>query len=67
MLTKYVLKSSQEDSKIVTSFKWTYMCDVGHGQWEIERVSMHWHIVACLMPWRDNEEVLYATQSFNGS
>ena len=43
------------------------MCDVGQGQREIEKVSKHWHIVACLMPSRDNEEVLHATQSFNGS
>lgn len=62
-----MFKSSQEDSKIVTSFEWPYMNDVGHGQWEIERVSQHWHIVACLIPSRDNEEVLHATQSFDGS
>ena len=43
------------------------MCDVGHGQWEIEKVSRHWYIVACLTPSRDNEEVFHAPQSFNGS
>ena len=43
------------------------MNDVGHGQWEIERVSQYWHIVACSIPSRDNEEVLHATQSFDGS